>query len=39
MVWDVMVATAFVVISVAVLVRFVFKFILTRLKKTLPHRP
>jgi hypothetical protein len=39
MAWDVMVATAFVVVSVAVLVRFVFKFILNRLKKTLPHPP
>jgi hypothetical protein len=33
MVWDVMVAAAFVVVSVAVLVCFGFKFILTWLKK------
>ena len=33
MVWDVMVAAAFVVVSVAVLVCFAFKFILNWLKK------
>jgi hypothetical protein len=35
MVWDVLVAAAFVVVSVTILVRFGFKFILTWLKK--PH--
>ncbi len=43
MVWDVMVAAAFVVVSVAVLVCFGFKFILTWLKKPTQvdpqHRP
>jgi hypothetical protein len=36
MVWDVMVAAAFVVVSVAVLVCFLVKFFLTWLKK--PHQ-
>ena len=36
MVWDVMVAAAFVVVSVAVLACFLVKFLLTSLKK--PHQ-
>ena len=43
MVWDVMVAAAFVVLSVAVLACFLVKFLLTSLQKPHPvasqHRP